>query len=181
MGILVHVKRFLINFSQCVDFYRISDHSATTMKRKQDEEEPLKWNLSLFAVPLLNCPLIQELELGFFDQVLSGRQLEHLNWQILSVIAKCSMLKKLSLSNLGIKSGRFLEEVCLLRFDDASYLTSAVVYLQVLRNCRRLESLRLNDLGPPGLCCYTENLCAAIPHARNLKTLRCPSLYRFNM
>ena len=51
-----------------------------------------------------SCPLIQELELAFFN----NHQIK-LSVEELSAISQCVNLKKLTLSNFSMLDGRFLE------------------------------------------------------------------------
>lgn len=55
-----------------------------------------------------NCPLIQELEImGENAEVV----ITSLPTEELSAIAQCNHLKRLTLSNLNVENGRFLEQV----------------------------------------------------------------------
>lgn len=59
-------------------------------------------------------------------------------------------LKRLTLANIDVKGGLFLEHI--------------------LKNCDQLESLRLKEIGSPSQCCFASNLMTALPLAKKLKT-----------
>lgn len=66
-------------------------------------------NLSYLSVVAQSCPLIQELELAsFVPNINRGWKLRA---EELFAIAQCVHLKKLTISNLSIPDGRFLEKV----------------------------------------------------------------------
>ncbi len=71
--------------------------------------------------------------------------------ELSSIALLGSTLMRLTLANLHIKNGLFLEDI--------------------LKDCNQLESLRLKSLDDfKGTCCYTANLITALPLAKKLKT-----------
>lgn len=49
---------------------------------------------------------------------------------------------------------------------------SGIFLVQISEQCSRLESLRLKDLGPSAVCCYSKHLAQALQHFTALKDLR---------
>ena len=70
----------------------------------------------------------------------------------LSHIAHLTLLKKLTVGYFSFDNGYFLGNI--------------------LRKCSMLQSLGLRNIAREGWCYYTENLCAALPMAYNIKLLR---------
>ena len=59
-----------------------------------------------------NCPLIQELEIMGLSY---GNEILIVDIRELSLIALCTQLKRLTLANLKVTNGSFLEEVIVIR------------------------------------------------------------------
>lgn len=91
----------------------------------------------------------------------------------LSLIGSCRTLRKLTLGNFTFSNSNSIETVINSTIQSVFVgLKKEFVSLQILRGCHNLVSLRLSDLGPAALCCYTRNLCAALPYARKLQLFR---------
>ncbi|KAF2359111.1 F-box domain [Trinorchestia longiramus] len=114
--------------------------------------EPEAPELTPLGRALAASPLLVDLELGLGEEEsVAGNGTTRICGG-LHCISQLRHLTRLSLHHLPIKSGHFL--------------------IQVGEQCQQLESLRLKDLGPSGLCCYSKHLVQALPAMRRLRDLR---------
>ena len=127
-----------------------------TRKRKRptfDGNELLNpLNGSLLKLLLQYCFLIEELEISLILESESCSSSYKINEEDLALIAKCTKLRKLTLCDFNVSNGHFL--------------------VAISKCCSELTFLRLKNLGPSALCCYTKNLCAALSFTHKLKTFR---------
>lgn len=85
--------------------------NEVSKKMKLDSNGQSVEILPLMAAVLQSCPLIQEIELASFDNHRIRLSVEEL-----SAISQCVNLKKLTLTNLSIMDGLFLEQVLKMPF-----------------------------------------------------------------
>ena len=115
-----------------------------------------------FYRSMSKCSKIEVLEIGMTeeDEMKYSERKEDfkppLNSRIavesLFCIKNLSCLTHLTLQNLPLRKGDLL--------------------LSIIKNCRKLMSLRIKDLGQSGLCCYTKQLSEAFQFCTSLKDLR---------
>ncbi len=80
------------------------------LSRKRKLDEVKVPYIPLMSSVVQNCPLIQELEIMVTDIEKRGAN-ENVSIQELSAIAQLVHLKRLTLSQLNVKDGNFIEQV----------------------------------------------------------------------
>ncbi|XP_046750545.1 uncharacterized protein LOC124413810 [Diprion similis] len=123
-------------------------HSELALKKKRtslvnDAETP-DLNSS-FAKLVKNTPHLTDLTLS----ASTLRESEYWDLTALYLISGWKYLTTLHLANLPIRSGKFL--------------------IEIGKQCKNLEKLKLENLGHRGACCYKNELHQMLPHCLNLK------------